>query len=291
MRERAVRFGKGATLAGVLTEPVPGAVEDARPAVVFLNSGILHHVGASRLYVRLARRLAEVGFLGLRFDFSGIGDSEPRRDALSFQESAPIETREALDHLGEMRGAKRFVLAGLCSGSDVAFHAALGDERVAGIINLDAWAYRTWRYYARRFAPKLLDPAAWRHSLRVRLARLRSREDVEGPSFVAPEYRREFPPREIVANGLRQLIERDVRLFHFFSGGMEAWLNYEEQYEDAFRGIDFSDHLCVLYRPQADHTLTQLDQQVFVIDRITAWMTEHFGSSAVPKDEAAATAR
>ena len=69
MNERALTFGDERHLVGILTEPAPSGRggeeglaeaggEDLRPGVVFLNSGILHRVGASRIYVKLARRLA-----------------------------------------------------------------------------------------------------------------------------------------------------------------------------------------------------------------------------------------
>ena len=131
-REKAVRFGTTASLVGVLTEAVAGTPDADRPAVLFLNSGILHRVGSCRMHVRLARALSAEGFHCLRFDYSGIGDSDQRRDSLSFEESAVVETREAMDYLAKAKGTKRFVLMGLCSGADMAHETALADERVAG---------------------------------------------------------------------------------------------------------------------------------------------------------------
>lgn len=281
MNERAIRFGAHNALVGVLTEPSEPDAE--RPTIVFLNSGILHHVGASRLYVRLARRLADLGFRSLRFDLAGVGDSEPRRDALGPMESALRDGAEALDYLARTRGADQFVLAGLCSGSDMAFHLALRDPRVTGIVNLDAWAYRTLRYYARRFGPKLLDASAWRNSIAVRLRALMNRRDGSeaDPTFVPPEYRRIFPPREEVERGLRTLLARGVRMFHFFSGGMEPHLNHAEQYERSFRSIDFGNCVRVVYRPEADHTVTNLEHQDFVIDEIVAWLERNVATGTM----------
>ena len=64
---------------------VPGRAGPNAPTMVILSSGILHRPGASRLYVQIARALAEDGFTSLRFDFSGIGDSAVRRDAIPIQ--------------------------------------------------------------------------------------------------------------------------------------------------------------------------------------------------------------
>ena len=99
MRERVVRFGAGNGLVGILTEPEPIRSHPDRPAIIFLNSGILHRVGSCRMHVRLAWALAEAGYPSLRFDLSGIGDSDTRKDALAFEQSAPLEIREAMDRV------------------------------------------------------------------------------------------------------------------------------------------------------------------------------------------------
>src|SRR5215204_2692196 len=110
MKEKAFQFGKSALLTGILSEPENGVTPADRPAFILLNSGILHRVGSCRLHVRIARALAAAGFSSLRFDFSGIGDSEPRRDSLSFEESSRVEVREAMDYAAQTRGVRRFVL-------------------------------------------------------------------------------------------------------------------------------------------------------------------------------------
>ena len=71
MKERALRIGRPTPLIGVVSEPE--AFDPARPAVIILNSGIMHHVGACRLSVKLAREVAAKGLLAARFDYSGIG--------------------------------------------------------------------------------------------------------------------------------------------------------------------------------------------------------------------------
>lgn len=274
--ERAVRFGEGGGLVGVLTEPETDGAE--LPAIVFLNSGILHHVGASRLYVRMARRLARQGFGSLRFDFAGVGDSDQRHDDLPFEEGAMRDGSAALDFLAG-RGFERFILVGLCSGSDMGFHLALQDERIVGLVNLDGWAYRTWRYYLRRYVPKLLDPRAWRHSISVRFGGDRAAGE-SSDAFVPPEYRRVFPPRRFVEEGMRSLRARGVQFFHYFTGGMSEYVNYEEQYRQIFPSLDLGDAVRVLYRPDADHTVTQLDEQELVLNAVSDWMSERYGGVA-----------
>jgi len=286
MIERALRFGEGRNLVGVLTETETGGPEGERPGVVFLNSGILHRVGASRLYVLTARRLAGAGFPSIRFDHSGIGDSEVRRDGRGFEESAIAEARAAMDLLAERRGVRSFILAGLCSGADVAYWTALEDERVVGLAQLDPFAYRTWGYTRRHYLPRLVSPRAWWASVRGRSraysAEVRAwrRGDEVESVWVAPEYTRVFPPREQVAENLGRLNERGVAFYAFISRGLSDRVNYAGQYRESFPEVEFGDRLVVDYAPEANHTVTRLEDQERVVAGIERWALERWGGEA-----------
>src|ERR1700761_1321277 len=116
LQQQVVMIGARKTLVGSVTQPVQYEL-DHRPAVVFLNSGIIHRAGHHRMYVVLARMLAEAGHYVLRFDLSGIGDSESRIDGLPPLEAALADVHEAVDWLVS-RGTRRIILVGLCSGAD-----------------------------------------------------------------------------------------------------------------------------------------------------------------------------
>lgn len=137
--EEAVLFGRSRSLVGIISQPVSGKPRaDRPPAVILLNSGIIHRVGPNRLYVRLCRLLAAQGTLSLRFDLSGIGDSATRMDKVPFEESSVQETRDAMDYLAEAHGCDRFLLAGICTGAVVSYHTALADPRVLGALMINA---------------------------------------------------------------------------------------------------------------------------------------------------------
>ena len=53
LKERAIRIGKPVPLAAVVTEPA--AFSPRLPALLLLNSGVMHHVGSCRMSVKLAR--------------------------------------------------------------------------------------------------------------------------------------------------------------------------------------------------------------------------------------------
>ena len=170
MTEEAVLFGETNSLVGIVSEPPPAGPAQASHAVILLNSGVVHRVGPGRIYVKLARALADNGFVVLRFDFSGIGDSAVRHDNLQFEKSAINETRAAMDHLEATRGIQHFILLGGCSGAAVSLDTACSDQRVAGtlLINFPVAAApneesnadnRSAAHYYWNFA--LFDPKSW----------------------------------------------------------------------------------------------------------------------------------
>src|ERR1700754_2059370 len=75
IHDQVVMIGARNSMVGLVTQPVDYEPSD-RPVFVILNSGIIHRVGHHRMYVSLARMLARAGYQVLRFDLSGIGDSE-----------------------------------------------------------------------------------------------------------------------------------------------------------------------------------------------------------------------
>ena len=163
--ERAFAFGRSQHLVGVLTKP-PLAGAGPPPGIAFINSGIIHHVGANRIYVRLARALARRGAASLRFDLSGIGDSSQPSDQLDVSR-AELEQRDIDDALSLMQreGVGRLIVAGLCSGADNSLTAIARNERVAGAVLLDPFVFRTRRYYVVHYGPRLLRPAVWWRAL------------------------------------------------------------------------------------------------------------------------------
>jgi pimeloyl-ACP methyl ester carboxylesterase len=142
--EQVLRFGPGNRLFGVATvpsAPVPGA-----PTILLLNTGSNHHVGPSRLYVKMARRFAAAGFRVLRFDISGIGDSPIRPGGSEnnvYATQSVDDVRFAMDAEQARTGASSFALFGICSGACVAFNGAVTDPRVVAqvLVNLPVFHF------------------------------------------------------------------------------------------------------------------------------------------------------
>ena len=297
MREKTARFGKSNSLIGILSTPdgAQATGDSDRPAVIVANSGILHRVGACRVHVKLARRLAEEGYPVLRFDFSGIGDSAVRRDDLAFEESAVVELQEAMNYLTSATGAKKFVVMGLCSGADMAFSVAEVDTRVVGLAVFDPWAYRTPAYYWKHYGPRVFKLSSWTNAWKVRYGKdaaasndFPKMQAVEDSDMELPTYVREFPPRAESADLLKRLIDRGTEICAVFTGGQSEFYNYEGQFEDAFKDVPMGGQLLELYWPGADHIFTGLGHQKLLVDTMSSWMADHWKTDAVPAAEPSA---
>jgi alpha-beta hydrolase superfamily lysophospholipase len=126
VKERPVFFGAEADLFGVVTEPRRGEIR--RRGVILVNAAADNHIGAARLYVTLARRWARRGYVVLRMDFAGIGDSATRPsqpDDEVFPPTALDDMRAAIDLMRSRYGVGEITLAGLCSGGYHALRAAV----------------------------------------------------------------------------------------------------------------------------------------------------------------------
>lgn len=273
MRERVVSIGQANPLIGIVSQPEAAAVSNPSMAVILLNSGVIHRVGSCRLSVTLARAIVEqAGVLTLRFDFSGIGDSGARRNALIAYESAVEEVQEVMDYLAREKQIKEFILYGLCSGAYASYRTALRDPRVVGIAQLDGYCYMSWKSYFHHYIPRLFSLARWKSVTRRALGLKKTHDhgsDEELSSFEVPTFGG-FPPKAEVVSGLDTLVRRGIKLFSVFAGSDHY--NYEGQFRDCFSSIPFSKSDKVLYLPEASHIVAEPDDQKLVVEGIAAWV-------------------
>jgi pimeloyl-ACP methyl ester carboxylesterase len=274
--ERACTFGSQGGLVGILCEPLGGSVPSL-PGVLLLNAGLDHHVGPNRLNVDLARHLAGLGFTSLRFDLSGLGDSEPRRDQRSDEERAVADVADAMDFLGELRGVSGFVVIALCSGVDPAHAVAVRDPRVRGAVFLNGYEYptaRTLRRHRLLRARRALVPACYARLLRRWLRRAGRPEVGRGAIFV-----RSYPPVARFREDLRAMLAR----------GTELLFLYTRHHYDLVRIGQFTDMIGeprvppgieVEYWPGLDHVLTPVAERRRAVGGIGAWALARFGGEA-----------
>jgi len=270
--EKALLFGKNNSLVGVLTEPSDSA---KNYAVLFLNSGILHRIGPNRLYVNIARLLANEGLYAFRFDFSGIGDSTLRIDDIPFDKSTILEVQEAMDLLQSQLNIDKFILAGICSGANHAFKTACRDNRVVGATLIDFDYFLSLRYY---FLSRLwLNVRSWRKIVSGKSGLWR---------FLIPEFLssntqkgqltpvRQILPENQISDGITQLLNRQVKLLFIYSDRSPAYYNYHSRVKKYLRKDNSAGNVRIELIKKSDHLFTQIEHQDMLINLIHTWTSE-----------------
>lgn len=132
--ETALHFGQDGRLFGILCDPDTGP---SSQVVIIVNGGRDPRYGASRQGVEFARRLARSGISSLRADFAGLGDSlgpAGTENMLSHSFTDRTADIRAMINALQARGYRKFTVQGICSGAYHAFHAALAEPRISGLM-------------------------------------------------------------------------------------------------------------------------------------------------------------
>ena len=275
MKEEAILLGQNKSLVGVYTPAVPKDTHTgSKVAIIFLNAGLIHHVGPHCLHVRLARLLASRGVSALRFDLSGIGDSPVRQDKLPARQVVINEPREVMDDLVR-RGYDSFILFGICSGAKNAVQAASGDPRVRGLVlvnpgvdNPDVILQATSQLYMRR---SLWNARAWLNLFTGRvnykalvytlIGSVRQKLSGNRPSNekLPDLIRQGLEP--VMSQGTRLLVllsDRHAQLFKLFGNELQDLLHSRDLQLEVF--------------PEADHLFTLLEKQEFLVEHVCLWV-------------------
>jgi pimeloyl-ACP methyl ester carboxylesterase len=286
MSETALLFGRSKSLVGILTDPRPGGTQPDRPGVVLLNAGVLHRVGPNRLYVQFARALAEAGFVVLRFDLSGIGDSRPREGSEAFASAVVEEVSSALDLLEASRGLRQFLLVGICSGADNGLRSASHDPRVVGAALIDGYNLGSLGFTLELYRGRFLSQQGWarlfsgRSELWSNLWRFLTSPRTERPTRTQSAPVLPAPPDYL--RELRTLAERGVHLLLVYTGGSPALFNYRRLVRKSLRSWPSRERVEVELLEDSDHTFTLLCNQQRLVKRVCAWASARSGAVAAP---------
>ena len=280
--ESACSFAEGAV--GVITTPTNlGDNVDSDLTVIFLNAGVIHHVGPCRLHVIMAREIAAMGIKSFRFDLSGIGDSEPPKTVNDLVATGLDDIKAAVEYLAS-RGGSRFVLFGLCSGANNALRYACQDERVVGTFAIDPQVFPTWKTHAMSYGRRMLKLQSW-----VKLLTGQSEELKEKIRSLQNQEEESSNPddditRQQMADWINTLVQREVEMFFVFTGGVKRKYNYSKQFKDTFRRSTSSPLVGDIMLPECDHTFTRMAYRSKLISLLLPWLNNH---RAVPLKETA----
>ena len=167
--ERPVCLNSEAVLFGIVTEPRQG--ENRRRAVIMLNAGADHHIGASGMHVELARHWARRGYVVLRMDLGGIGDSGTRLgrpDNEVFPPAVLDDIATAIEFLRSRYRAGDITLFGVCSGAYHALRAAVAGMPVDRILMVNPQNF-FWKQGTKlddlQLAEVVRNPGIYRHQV------------------------------------------------------------------------------------------------------------------------------
>ena len=276
MNEEAVFLGNDDRMIGIVTIPDGGA-DGRAPFVLFLSAGLFHHVGPHRLYVDLSRDLAVRGFASLRFDMSGIGDSDRADTERSYVEQTISDVSEAMDLVTARFGAERFVLVGLCTGAYSALAAAPGNDRVVGCALIDGYAYPTRRYRVKNLIWKASQGWRWKRHILRRLG-LRPRTGSSQPD-AALFFQPEQLDRDAFEQRITALTRRGCRFHVTYTRFGAQPYNYRNQLFDEFPNFD-RDLVTLLFSTGSDHLFTLPVPRAELIASIGEWMESGLTAAA-----------
>jgi uncharacterized protein len=182
MAEQRVTFKfEGLTLAGMVRVPDSGAARERRPAFIVLH-GFGSNMNAGNVRTPCAM-LDELGYVTLRFDMPGCGESEGEKGRLICLEQVGA-VREALSLLAQHPHVEpaRIAVLGSSFGAAVAVYAGGVDQRIAAVVSASGWGHGE-----RKFRGQHPTPEAWA-KFTAMLEEGRRHRARTGQSLMVPRY-------------------------------------------------------------------------------------------------------
>ncbi|HVH42259.1 MAG TPA: alpha/beta hydrolase [Labilithrix sp.] len=294
--ERPVFVDETRRTFGILSAPTGKA---SGRAVLLLNAGAIHRIGANRLYVRLARRWAALGHHVLRMDLAGIGDSPERPgepENVVYHRNALEDVGAAVTFLRRAYGMKDIRTAGLCAGAYHAFKTASVDPNVRGFVAINPLAYGARpegdvmfpvakvSAEAKRYQKSAFELQKWkklaRGQVNVRvLTEIITRHAVARLKTRARDLSRRagMPWKHDFIAELDRLTERNVEQRFIFANDDPGQSLLEEQGSAALRKLQKRGALTIEVIDGPDHTFTPLWSHEPLMNLLTAAIS---GSSA-----------
>jgi hypothetical protein len=281
-QEQVVRFGSNDENIGIICRPKFSAVSNLKHKIgcVLSNTGVGHRVGPFRFHVDLARRLTHYGVTTLRFDLTGMGDSETSNSDENLNKRGVLESLQAMDILKNDHEIEQFILFGNCSAADriqrlcdyIIKQNIFKNYSILGTIFIDNHAYPTNEFYSRRFFQRIFQTKrwlfAWRRIKKKMLAG--SNNDTN----VSLEIKKDLPSREQTEEVYHLLCQEKVRQLHIFTESVDIIFNHEKQFFEMFPKLkEFeTDLLEIVYLRGVDHTLSYYAPRVKVLTLCEDWV-------------------
>lgn len=303
VRETAVRFGPASHLFGIVSEPLHPQAGRAGTAIIFVSVGSNHHIGPNRMYVSNARALAALGFMSLRMDIGGVGESPPgdgQRENHLYALHSAADVKAAMQFLRTQYGTQQIILAGVCSGAYLSFHAAIDEPGVSSIVLINPqtfiWhegdslqlrsqgAIRSMDFYR----SNLLNAGTWRRLVTGEInfflivagvaAMLKKRLALRWSALLRLRFgaRAEAAPLD-VKNTFQNFLRREVNVFLIYSAADGGINEMETHLGPDAAALRKHARFKLQIVEGADHTFTPLWAQRRLLDLLTQHLIRLYG--------------
>ena len=294
----------GLSLYGMLH--VPRGYQRKETAILLLSPGIKSRIAPHRLYVKMAERYAREGYVVLRFDYHGLGDSEgdvKERLVADFYRTVQQGRYEddvlaAMDYMAEEQGIRTFVLGGLCGGALTGLIAGSNDARVLGLFGLgipvildgsqtspanhmtDGQAESLLRSYYE----KTLDIEAWKRFFSLKSdfrliwrilfsrAAKSTMKPVEGNGGEGSNFNPLFP------SAFQKMVFSSRSLLLIFSEMDRLYWEFDEKFWQPYKDIykNHMDYIDVRVLKNANHILSFSESQEEMLKCTCDWLSTHY---------------
>jgi hypothetical protein len=295
----------GLSLYGMLHAPKGGQRKET--AILLLSPGVKSRIAPHRLYVKMAESYAMDGYVVLRFDYHGLGDSEgdvKERLAADFYRTVQQgryvdDVLAAMDYMGEEQGIGQFVPGGLCGGALTGLLAGSCDSRVVGLFGLgipvildgsqvDPSIHMTagqTESLRRSYYGKIMDIGAWKRFFSIKSdyrliwrllkpgAPKTNMKPVEGNGVDISNFNPLFPV------AFKKMIFSSRKLLLIFSDMDRLYWEYDEKFWQPYK-VEYKDrmeYVDVRVLKNANHILSFPDSQKEMLKWTCDWLSKNYG--------------
>lgn len=272
IREQVFTYGEHQHGIGVLSEP--DNPEANAPIVVLLNAGLSHRAEPYRLNVLLARALAQSGYIALRVDLAGKGDS-PARPGLTNRDSVALDWSFISKALEKQYGARTMLIFGLCSGADNGIKLSAQDPRIKGLILLDPVSRPDPGFRKRDFLRKITNPNKWMRLHKILARKLGGGKKAGDSLLGSPMDLRDEPNSEDMDQCFQGMLDRDGRVLAVFTSQALYHYNKQGQFAEAMAIGGLGGIVDEVFWPNAKHIFPIESHRTRLIETVAAWAGQH----------------